>query len=162
MLLQHFYLGLSKELALYLDITARGLFTCETPAEGRKVLDHILENTFFVCETETLKAEAETHHEEALATESESKELPYLDSTPKSSPEPQTPKEEEIQPSEFLYSFEEVIFEDYGNTSNYFYAKRPLIPVTPFDPLNDESLKGTVGGNLQPDGGTYPPNPSLG
>jgi hypothetical protein len=45
---------------------------------------------------------------------------------------------------EFFFSFEEEIFEDYGNTLNYFYQKRPPVPVTPSDPLKDEFHKGTI------------------
>jgi hypothetical protein len=78
--------------------------------------------------------EPEVRHEETLAVESKSIDIQSLDSTPKSSPEiePKTPKEKEIQCSEFLFSFEEVMFEDYGNTSNCFCIKTPPVPVTPF------------------------------
>ena len=47
MLLQHFWLGLSKKSALQLDISAGGLFTHKTTAEGEALLDCILENTSF-------------------------------------------------------------------------------------------------------------------
>jgi hypothetical protein len=87
--------------------------------------------------------EAKVHHEEALAIESESLPSTSQDLTPKSSPDLETPKEEEIQPSVFLFSFEEDIFEDYGKTSNYLYTKRPLVPITPFDPNEDKFLKET-------------------
>ena len=52
-LLQHFWLGLSKESALQLDVTVGGSFTHKTTAEGEALLDRILENTSF---TETLPA----------------------------------------------------------------------------------------------------------
>lgn len=42
-LLQHFYMGLSKKSALYLDITAGGSFTHKTATEGREMLERILE-----------------------------------------------------------------------------------------------------------------------
>ena len=45
MLLQHFWLGLSKESALQLDIAAEGSFTHKTTEEGEALLDRILENT---------------------------------------------------------------------------------------------------------------------
>jgi hypothetical protein len=44
-LLQHFWLGLSKESALQLDIIAEGSFTHKTTDEGEALLDRILENT---------------------------------------------------------------------------------------------------------------------
>ena len=50
-LLQYFYIGLETESALYLDVTARGSFAHKTPSEGRKILDHIIENTSFVANT---------------------------------------------------------------------------------------------------------------
>ena len=43
MLLQHFWLGLSKESAQELDITVRGSFTHKTTKEGEALLDRILE-----------------------------------------------------------------------------------------------------------------------
>ena len=46
-------------------------------------------------------------------------------------PKTEPPKEEEFQPADFLFSFEEFIFEDYGNTSNNFKQKRRPIPATP-------------------------------
>ena len=47
MLLQHFWVGLSKESAQQLDITAGGAFMCKTTSEGEALLDRILENTSF-------------------------------------------------------------------------------------------------------------------
>ena len=44
-LLQHFWLGLSKESTLQLDIAAGGSFTHKTTVEGEAHLDRILENT---------------------------------------------------------------------------------------------------------------------
>ena len=43
--LQHFWLGLSKESALQLDITAGDSFMHKTTKEGEALLDRILENT---------------------------------------------------------------------------------------------------------------------
>jgi hypothetical protein len=41
---------------------------------------------------------------------------------------PQLLKDEEIQPSELPFDFENDLFEDYGNTSNAMYQKRPTRP----------------------------------
>jgi hypothetical protein len=41
-LLQHFWLGLSKESAIGLDIVVGGSFTHKTTAEGEALLDRIL------------------------------------------------------------------------------------------------------------------------
>ena len=48
-LLQHFYIGLDKEFALYLDIAAGGSFSHKTPFKGREILDRITENTSLRC-----------------------------------------------------------------------------------------------------------------
>ena len=47
-LLQHFWLGLSKESALQLDIFAGGSFAFKSTYEGEALLDRILENTTFI------------------------------------------------------------------------------------------------------------------
>ena len=44
-LLQHFHYGLSKEVALFLDISSGGSFSHKTISEGKAILDKILENT---------------------------------------------------------------------------------------------------------------------
>ena len=56
----------------------------------------------------------------------ESKPIPSLDSTREPSPEPQTPKERLIHPSEFL-----IEFEDYGNTSKYLWHEKHIKEVSP-------------------------------
>jgi hypothetical protein len=139
MLLKHFCLGPSKESTLYLDIAARGSFTHKTPAEGREILDKIMENTSFVRESEPLQVEAKVQHEEALATESEFIEIQSIDSTPSSSAETESLKGEEIQPLEFYD-----LFKDFGNTSDYFYQKRPPVPITPTELSKKEFLRETI------------------
>lgn len=79
----------------------------------------ILENNFFVATYEPLQEVTMSSHEEPLEVESQSLSSVSQDSTPKHSPEPRTPKEEEIQPSESSFQFEDDFFEDFGNTSNY-------------------------------------------
>ena len=122
MLLQHFYTGLDKESAHHLNITSGGLFAHLNPTEGREILDKILDRTF-VCVPEPTSAELEVRHEEVPAIESEQLESQSVDSTPRPSPKlkSETPEEEDPHPLEFLQNFEEDLFEDYGNTSNYSY-----------------------------------------
>jgi hypothetical protein len=45
MLLQHFYLGLSKESTQFLDMASRGAFLHLSSSEGSAILDRILENS---------------------------------------------------------------------------------------------------------------------
>ena len=49
LLLQHFYAGLDKESAHYIDLTSGGSFAHLAPSEGREVLNKILDRTSFVC-----------------------------------------------------------------------------------------------------------------
>jgi hypothetical protein len=60
----------------------------------------------------------------------------------KPSPEPEDP-EEGFQPSNLPY-FEDEFFKDFGNISKYSCQKRPLIHVTPSDPLDDLFLRKSV------------------
>jgi len=133
-LLQHFWLGLSKESALQLDIAVGGSFTHKTMAEGEALLDRILENTPAL---EPLHVEPVFGHEEASSAEAEP--TTYIQEF---SPEPEDP-EEGFQPSD-LPPFEDDLFEDFGNTSNYSCQKKPPVPVTPLDPLDKEFLKESI------------------
>jgi len=101
---------------------------CKTISKGEALLDRILENTSF---TETFPLVEPSSCEEVPLIESES--LPLTN-----------PEEEKIQPSALPFEFEDDLFEDYGNTSNYLYQKRPLVPVGPTEPLNKAFLKETV------------------
>ena len=114
---------------------------CKTTSEGEALLDRILENTFF---TETFPLVEPSSYEEVLLIESESLPLTNPDSTTEPSPEPGAPEEEEIQPSDLPFEFEDDLFEDYRNTSNYLYQKRPPVPVGPTEPLDKAFLKETV------------------
>ena len=125
MLLQHFWLGLTKESAIQLDISAGGSFTHKTTAEGDALLDRILENTSF---TETLPAAESSRHEEVLLVDSTNPPPNPTEPTTESSPELETMEEEEIQPSEFPFNIKEDVFQNYGNTSMYPREKRPLVP----------------------------------
>ena len=134
MLLQHFWLGLSKESALQLDITARGSFTHKTTEGGATLLDRILENTPSL---EPLRVEPMLSHEEA----SSAKAKPTL-FIQEPSPKPEDP-EEGLQPSN-LPPFEDDLFEDFGNTLNYSCQKKPPVPITPIDPVDECFLRENI------------------
>ena len=97
---------------------------------------------------EPSSVEPQVCHEEVPAIESGQLESQYVDSTLEPSPELkfETPEKEDPQPQEFLQNFEEDRFEDYGNTSNYSYQRRPQVPVTPLDPSEKEYLCETIKG----------------
>jgi hypothetical protein len=133
-LLQHFWLGLSKESAIQLDIAAGGSFTHKTTDEGEALLDRILENTPLL---EPIQVEPLLRHEEASSAEVEfslPKEelLPKLED-PKEDPEPIN-----------LPPFDDDLFEDFGNTLNYLCQKKPPTPNPPSDLLDKEFLRQSV------------------
>ena len=72
------------------------------------------------------------NHEEVSSVEAE----PTL-SIQEPSPEPKDP-EEDFQTSDLSY-FEDELFEEFRNTSKYSCQKKPLVPVTPLEPLDKES-----------------------
>ena len=59
-------------------------------------------------------------------------------------PSPEPTMGDDMQVSTFPFQFEEDLFEDYGNTSNYHCQKRPPTPVTPPDPLEECYLRETM------------------
>jgi hypothetical protein len=75
-------------------------------------------------------------HEEVSSAEAE----PTL-SIQKPSLEPED-LEESLQPSD-LPPYEDEVFKDFGNTSNYSSQKKPLVPNTPVDPLDEGFLEKT-------------------
>jgi hypothetical protein len=137
-LLQLFWLGLSKESALHLDITVGGSFMHKTMAEGEALLDCILENTSF---TEPLPADEPSSHEEVPLVESTPLLLTYPDSSSEPSPKLEIVEEEEIQPPDFPFEFEEDLFKNFGNSSNYPHEKRPPVLLNSIDPLDKASVK---------------------
>ena len=61
---------------------------------------------------------------------------------------PKPLKEEEIPPLENMIEFEEELFSDFGNTSNYYVIRKSLAPSAPNqhlpDPTEEKFLKKTV------------------
>jgi hypothetical protein len=121
-LLQHYWLGLSKEFARQLDIATGGLFTHKTTVQGEALQDRILENT---PPLEPLRVELEQSHEEVSSAEAKP-----ITSLERPSPELEDP-EEGSQPSDLPY-FKDDFFKDFRNTSNYACQRRPPAPVIPW------------------------------
>ena len=99
-LLKHFWLGLSKESTLQLDITVGGSFTHKTTEEGEALLDRILENT---PPLEPLRVESMLSHEQVSSAKAE-----HTLTIQEPSPEPENPKEG-LQPLD-LPPFEDDLF----------------------------------------------------
>ena len=125
LLLQHFYAGLDKESAHYIDLTSGGSFAHLAPSEGREVLNKILDRISFICIHEPVPTEPEMRQAEPSEIESESPESQSVDSIYETAPEhkSETSEEEDPLPPEFLLSIELDVFEDFGNTSRYFCQK---------------------------------------
>jgi len=134
-LLQHFYIGLGTESALYLDVADGGSFSHKTPFEGREILDRIRENTSIIANAGSSQEEHTSSHEDILTAELDLSPPTTQDSALEPSSEPQAPEEEEIQPSEFPFEFEDGLFEDFGNTSNYLCTRKPQVSIPSTDPI---------------------------
>ena len=95
---------------------------------------------------EPTPVEPEVRQEEAPEIESEPIESQSVDSTPELSPghKPKTPEEEDPLLPEFLQSIMYDLFEDFGNTSNYFFQKRPLVSITPMDHSEEDYNRNTI------------------
>jgi len=135
-----FYTGLDMDSANDLDIAAGGSFVHRTPTEGREILDHILGNSSFVSYACKPEQESQSHLESSSSAEF----FPCTsqDSSVEPPPEPQTSKEEEIQPLKFSFQFEDDPYEDLRNTLNYFCYRRPTAPLYPSrKSMNEEWLK---------------------
>ena len=126
-LLQHLYLGLSKDFARFLDLASRGAFLRCTVGEGKKLLAKILENTPHTnVYNEPPKEQKESIPKQRESSMAESPPISSKDST--IDLEPQILREEEIQPLSYPFGFEEdpiPNFANFGNTLNYHFQKRP-------------------------------------
>ena len=94
------------------------------------LLDRILENT---PPLEPLCLEAQLNHKEVSSSEAEP-----ITSLKRPSHKPED-LEEGFHPLDLLY-FEDDFFKEFKNTSKYSYQKRPLVPITPLEPLDEEFL----------------------
>ena len=108
-----FYSGLDMKIALELDAASGGWFAHTTPEEGRDILDSFLDDSFFSTDhSEPHREESASSHESPSTPESEPSSSTSQYSFVEPSPEPRTPKEEKIQPSEFSSRFEDDLLEN--------------------------------------------------
>jgi hypothetical protein len=137
---------LDKESAFYLDITIGGSFMHKTPSEGKVILDRILENTPFMAQSDEPQLEASVSKiEEPSTIESQSEPSTSTDLIDEKVPEQPSVENEEIQtPARATTLFRDGFDEDYGNSLNYFSKKKPLVPLTPTDPMELGFLRETV------------------
>ena len=99
---------LDMKSARKLDIIAEGSFEDKTTKEGREILDTLSEDSFLpIDHNEPLRDEYVSSHESLSTAEPEPTVSTSQFSTVELCPEPGTMEEEEIQPPEFLYRFED-------------------------------------------------------
>jgi hypothetical protein len=137
MLLQHFYVGLSGETTQLLDTSSGGSFLHLSASEGREILTKILENTPYTSSPDDPPEDLVeiAPKEEPMIVEPEPLATPLEASTILQVLEP--PKEQEIPLSEDMFKFEEYLFSNFGNTSNYSAMRKSLAPSAPNQHLSD-------------------------
>jgi hypothetical protein len=120
-------MGLSGQIAQFLDLASGDAFLHCFASEGRK----ILENTLYTdVHDKSLEDVVEkTPEEEPMIVEPEPLATPLEASTILQVPEPL--KEEEFLPLENMFEFKEDFFFDFGNTSNYYAIRKSLAPSAP-------------------------------
>ena len=139
-LLQHFYMGLDRKTSKLLNTASRGSFLHISANAERSILTNILENILKEVEEKLLEEESPI---------AEPKSLPDPSSTLAiSNPEP--PEKEETLISDFMLEFEDELFDEYGNTSNYHTMRRSQKSrkssshEEPLDPSKEAFLKKTT------------------
>ena len=124
------------ETTLELDVASGGWLAHTTPEEGRDILDSFLEDSFFSTNhSEPRREESASSHESLSTPESEPSSFTSQYSSVEPSPKQRTPKEEEIQPSEFSSRFEGDPSGNVRNTSNLRHEK-PTELLCPYETLD--------------------------
>jgi hypothetical protein len=119
------------ETAQFLDSASGGAFLHCSASEGRNILRKILENIPYtiVCDDGPEDVVEKTLEVEPLIVEPKPLTTPLEASTILQVPEP--PKKEEIPPLEDMFEFEDELFSNFGNTSNYYAIRKSSTPAAP-------------------------------
>ena len=108
-------MGLDRKTSKRLDTASGGSFLDVSANSGRSILTKILENTPEEVEKKPLEEESQI---------AEPKSLP--DPSPASAiPNPVLPEKEKTPILDFMLEFEDELFDEYRNTSNYHTMRRP-------------------------------------
>ena len=141
-------MGLSGETAQLLDTSFGGAFLHCSASEGRTILRKILESTPYtnIRDNGPEDVVEKTPEEGHVIVEPEPLATPLEASTVLQVLEP--PKEEEILPLENMSKFEDELFSNFGNTSNYYAIRKSSAPSAPNqhlpDPTEEKFLKKTM------------------
>jgi hypothetical protein len=115
-----FYMRVDMESAQELDLLAGGSFEHQSPMEWIEILEFFLEASPSHTSHNEPHQESELIHESHLIDEFELSPCTSDDLSREPSMESRTPKEEEIQPSEFSHIFEKDSSGDIINASNKY------------------------------------------
>jgi hypothetical protein len=111
-------MGLDRKTLKCLDTASRGSFLHVSANSGRSILTEILENTHKEVEKKPLEEEPQIVELESLPNPSPTSTIPNLE-----------PLEKEETPIlDFMLEFEDKLFDEYGDTSNYHTMRRPQKP----------------------------------
>ena len=112
-LLEQFCYGLNNETAHLLDIIAGGSFAYKTPEEGKEILDRLVQNVL----PDNDKVFVQLDDNASIQTQPTSPKSPHANEN--------IDQDDDSFRIEDVFQFEDELFEDYGNTSNYFFEKKP-------------------------------------
>jgi hypothetical protein len=113
--------------------------------EGREIFDYFLKSSTFPSNhNEHIQEEHESSQVDLPAAESSPSSSTSLDSARELWPDPGTPEEEEIQPSEFFSRFEDDSSRDIRHTSNHLRHKKPTASLFLYETLDEVSHHASI------------------
>ena len=96
-----------------MDTIPGGSLAYKTPEEGKEILDRLVQNVL-------------PDHDRVFVQLDDSASIKTQPTSPKSPPANESiDQDDDSFRIEDIFYFEDEIFEDYGNTSNYFFEKKP-------------------------------------
>ena len=114
-LLQYFYMGLNRKTSRCLNTASGGSFLHVSANTGRSILTKILEDAPEEVEEKPLEEESEIAEPELFPNPSPTSAIPNRE----------PPEKEKTPILDFMLEFEDELFDEYGDTSNYHTMRRP-------------------------------------
>ena len=133
-------MDLDRKTSKLLNTASGGSFLHVSANSGRSILTKILEDSPKEVKEKPLEEESQTTESEFIENPSPTSAI--LD--------PEPPEKEETPISDFMLEFEDELFDEYGNTSNYHTMRRPQksrkssFHEEPLDPSKEAFLKKTM------------------
>ena len=132
-------MGLDRKTSRHLNSALGCSFLHVSANAGRSILTKILENIPEEVEEKPLEEESQIAEPESLPNPSPT--LAIIN--------PKPPEKEETPILDFMFEFEDELFDEYGNTLNYHTIRRPQksrksLHEEPLDPSEEALLKKTT------------------